>query len=201
MRSKRPRVYFANSMTDLFAEQLCDKDVIRVFAAMAMGTQHRFILLTKRAARMQKLVSNPAFAMEVKRARQDFKRGQVPLAWEWPLHNLWLGVSVEDQQRADERVPHLQATPAQLRLLSCEPLLDRVVLPSLDGIGWVIVGAESGPDARPMQHDWVRGLRDQAVAAGAKFFFKQDALEGKKLPTPELDGRSWTEIPVAARSG
>jgi protein gp37 len=110
----------------------------------------------------------------------------------WPLPNVWLGTSVEDQERADERIPHLLATPAAVRFLSCEPLLGPIDLDEwLDdsrlsgdgrsyrdaparGLGWVICGGESGPGARPMHPDWARSLRDQCAAAGAPFFFKQN---------------------------
>ncbi|ETX26430.1 hypothetical protein RISW2_04375 [Roseivivax isoporae LMG 25204] len=102
----------------------------------------------------------------------------------WPLSNVWLGVSAEDQRRADERVPHLLATPAVVRFVSAEPLLGPVGLTrwsGLEGDGdtmgfgldWVIVGGESGPGARPMHPDWARSLRDQCTAAGVPFFFKQ----------------------------
>jgi protein gp37 len=201
IRSQRPRVFYANSMTDLFAEQLPEEDIVRVFAAMAMGKQHRFVMLTKGAARMQRLLSDPAFALKVKVARRDFKRGQVPLTWTWPLPNLWLGVSIEDQQRADERVPALAKTPAARRFLSVEPLLGPIRLPPLEGIFWVIVGAETGHNARPMDLDWVRPLRDQVKGAGAHFFFKQITVDGTKIGEPELDGRQWIEIPVEARGG
>src|SRR3546814_855707 len=101
---------------------------------------------------------------------------------QWPLPNVWLGVSVEDQKRADERIPYLLTTPAAVRLLSCEPLLGPVRIrdhwlihhhPGDAAIDWVIVGGESGPGARPMHPDWARSLRDQCAAAGVPFFFKQ----------------------------
>jgi protein gp37 len=103
-------------------------------------------------------------------------------------HNVWIGATVEDQERANERIPHLLKIPAKVRFLSCEPLLgpvefsdvthradcvSRLGKPALEGIHWVICGGESGPKARPMHPDWARSLRDQCVAAGVPFFFKQ----------------------------
>jgi protein gp37 len=92
-------------------------------------------------------------------------------AHSWPL-NVWLGTTAENQAEADRRTAHLARIPAQVRFLSCEPLLGRIT-PNLDGIHWVIVGGESGPGARPMHPDWARFLRDQCQAADVAFFFKQ----------------------------
>jgi protein gp37 len=124
----------------------------------------------------------------------------------------WLGVTVEDQRAADERVPWLLDSPARVRFLSCEPLLGAVDLTrwmpsgyvgSCGGqdafdcpISWVIAGSESGPRARPMGEEWVRGLRDQCVSAGTAFFFKQRLDKGRKVEMPLLDGRRWVEFPV-----
>jgi protein gp37 len=140
----------------------------------------------------------------------------------WPLPNVWLGVSVEDQQRADERIPDLLAAPAAVRFLSCEPLLEPVdlsqvrcalagtsymtfdALHALDSlnkgreetrIDWVIAGSESGRNSRPCDIAWVRSLKDQCVGAGVPFFYKQAVINGRKIPTPELDGRTWVEFP------
>lgn len=116
----------------------------------------------------------------------------------WPLHNVWLGTSIETD-RYTFRARHLRDTPASIRFLSCEPLLGPLPSLNLDGIDWVIAGAESGPGARPMNLDWVRELRDRTINAGAAFFFKQDATStGRKIHTPELDGRQWLEYPSAA---
>lgn len=96
----------------------------------------------------------------------------LPHGWNGGWPNVWLGTTVENQAEADRRIPHLLATPAAVRFLSCEPLLDRIT-PNLDGIHWVICGGESGPGARPMHPNWARSLRDQCVAAGVAFHFKQ----------------------------
>ncbi len=132
----------------------------------------------------------------------------------WPLPNVWLGCSVEDQRRADERIPLLLDTPAAVRFISAEPLLSAIKLRetlSINGNGdwlasglsgerkgldWVIVGSESGPNARPCEIEWVKSLRDQCVAASVALFWKQHIINGKKIGLPELDGRSWAEFPA-----
>jgi protein gp37 len=114
---------------------------------------------------------------------------------DWPLPNVHLGVSVESA-KFKTRIDHLRNTPAKVRFLSIEPLLEEVGALDLSGIHQVIVGAESGPGARPMREDWVRSVRDQAIAQGVKFFYKQNAASsGKKISLPMLDGRQWTERP------
>jgi protein gp37 len=142
----------------------------------------------------------------------------------WPLPNVWKGVSCEDQPRADERIPLLRDTPAAVRWVSLEPLLGPVDLSLLhyDGItnidalsgrhgvgrshapgtrlDWVVAGAESGPGARPCDLDWVRGVRNQCSWAGVPFFWKQDVVRGRKISTPELDGRRWVEYPAQDRA-
>lgn len=134
----------------------------------------------------------------------------VPGSWltSWPP-NVWVGVTVEDQQRAAQRLPHLIEIPAPVRFVSVEPLLGPLDLsPWLDKLDWVIVGGESGAQARPAEIDWVRKLRDQVTAAGVAFFFKQwgnwAQREGAgdklvKLTTKTfrvLDGRQWDEFPT-----
>ena len=123
-------------------------------------------------------------------------------AWPWPLANVWLGVSVENQLWADRRIPLLLETPATVRFISAEPLLAETVLlrwlvPEIGGqsIDWVISGCESGPKHRPMELDWARSIRDQCVAAGVSFFLKQAYIGGRFTSMPELDGQVWSEIP------
>jgi protein gp37 len=117
---------------------------------------------------------------------------------DWPLTNAWLGVTAENQRRADERLPILVVTNAVIRFVSVEPLLEPVDLsPWLPHLDWVIVGAESGHGARPMEHAWVRALRDQCDTAGVSFFYKQDAdPRGRKLSLPVLDGRQHIASPT-----
>jgi len=164
---KRKRMVFVNSMSDLFHEDVSFEFIDEVFAIMAMCQQHTFQILTKRPERMREYTTSERI-INVK----------------WPLPNVWLGVSIEDQQTADERIPLLLQTPAAVRFVSAEPLLGLVdlcysafngadSLQTMRGIDWVIVGGESGPKARPMNPQWARDLRDQCKAAGVPFFFKQ----------------------------
>lgn len=192
LRWTRPRRVFVNSMSDLFHKDIPDDSIARIFAVMALAPQHTFQVLTKRHGRMRSLLANPEFRTMVWAAIEDLP---VPVTHythgiivdlPWPLPNVWLGVSVEDQQRADLRIPALLDTPAAVRFISAEPLLGPVNLswlkcpcgecsdPNYDpGIDWVIVGGESGHGARPMHPDWARTLRDQSTRAGIAFHFKQ----------------------------
>ena len=200
---KKPRKVFVNSMSDLFHKDVPFEFIDRVFAVMALCPQHTFQILTKRPERMAEYFSRSDVRAEVgtialvnalrmgRKDADDFRQIR------WPLPNVWLGTSVENQQTADERIPHLLKVPASVRFLSCEPLLDRVDLRYyLDliyigkwekqarwqgtGIHWVIVGGESGHHARPMHMKWVRSLRDQCQSAGVSFFMKQ---WGEWVPT------------------
>jgi protein gp37 len=230
LRWRQPRRIFVNSMSDLFHEDVPDEFIDQVFAVMALCPQHTFQVLTKRAQRMRGYMtasSRPA-ALDValgwavgvaNRSRKCVVQPNAPGGVEdWPLPNVWLGVSVENQQYADERIPLLLQTPAAVRFLSVEPMLGPVDLTQwtsgcrsaeghedcvacsqgkrLDGLDWVIVGGESGAGARPMHPDWARSIRDQCTAAGVPFFFKQwgEWQDGSKLPnwTGEIvlnDGR------------
>jgi protein gp37 len=206
LRQKSPRCYFVNSMSDLFHEALSWSDIGRVFDVMERCPQHVFQILTKRHERMERLCSLRFFAGKP------------------PASNIWLGVSVEDQKRADERIPALLRTPAAVRFLSCEPLLGSIDLRNLrygtfdamtgcgdrerlgawgetPSIDWVIAGAESGAGARRCSVAWIRSIRDQCAGARVPFYYKQYAtLAGKKIPTPVLDGRRWTEFPTTETS-
>lgn len=202
LRWRKPRRIFVNSLSDLFHPAVPDEWIDRVFAVMALCPQHTFIVLTKRPARMRDYFA-------ARREGDPWAEAADEIAdlmgWEShavvleprdiPLPNVHLGVSVENQQAADERIPDLLATPAAVRIVSAEPLLgpvdltyinptDRYELDALigfdadqgtacDSIDGVIVGGESGPHARPMHPDWARSLRDQCAAAGVPFFFKQ----------------------------
>lgn len=163
---KRPRRIFVNSMSDLFHQDIHDDFIGMVFRTMARAPQHTFQVLTKRAERMQRLLTHPKMRGFV---------GDAP----WPLPNVWIGVSVEDQATADKRIPLLLDTPAAVRWISAEPLLAPIDLAEhgLHGgpgqLDWVVVGGESGPKARPMHPEWARGLRDQCAAAAVPFLFKQ----------------------------
>ena len=190
-RWKRPRLVFVESMSDLFHEDVPCEWIDRIIGAMLQAPHHTYQILTKRAERMRDYFNSPAHAAGLAIAGAAF-----------PVPNVWLGVTVENQRTADERIPPLLKTPAAVRWLSMEPLLEEVRLNRVDlcyraipGIAWVVVGAESGPKARPMDTDWVRTIRDQCVPAGVPFFFKQQIVNGRKVEVPELDGHTWEEYP------
>lgn len=193
LRWRRPRRIFVCAHGDLFHEAVPFDWIDRVWGVMALAPRHTFQVLTKRPERMLDIVPKLA------------ARHRPPDGSRWPLPNVWLGVSVEDQAAADERIPLLLQCPAAVRWISAEPLLGRVDLCEhlgmwwnqtmgcfegtgmeinrhRDGrprIGWVVAGGESGPGARPMHPDWARSLRDQCAAAGVAFMFKQ---WGEHLP-------------------
>ncbi|HEU01325.1 MAG TPA: phage Gp37/Gp68 family protein [Aurantimonas coralicida] len=205
LRWTRPRRIFVCSMSDLFHEDVPDEFIDQVFAVMALSPRHTFQVLTKRAERMlQWFEDSGRSAVEATMLYPQFKRWRTPsYCANWPLPNVWLGVSVENQATADERIPLLLETPAALRFLSCEPLLGPIDLKNvkdgtvdaLDGIDfedvgdirttewptssrfgdvdWVIVGGESGPKARRCRVDWVEGLIRQCREASVPCFVKQ----------------------------
>jgi protein gp37 len=208
----KPRRIFVNSQSDLFHPDVPDSFIDQVFAVMAACPQHTFQVLTKRADRMAEYTAGAegriiraGEALAVEHGWCHARQGE-----NWPLPNVWLGTSVENQKAADNRVYHLLRAVAAVRFLSCEPLLgavdlrhvqyDRLIeFDSLTGdhgvarplagrsdarLHWIIAGGESGPGARPMHPDWARGLRDQCAAAGVAFHFKQ---WGEYGPTQALD--------------
>lgn len=187
LRWRKPRRIFVCSLADLFHDDVPDSYIAEVFAAMAQAPQHTFQVLTKRHARMRSLLGEDG--VRLLGAAPDETTVQA-LYDVWPLPNVWLGVSAENQKWADIRIPALLETPAAVRWVSAEPLLGPVVLApewlqadddactcsETNGcreLGWVVAGGESGPGAQPMHPDWARSLRDQCVAAGVPFLFKQ----------------------------
>lgn len=190
---RKPRRVFVNSMSDLFHEQMPDDFIDQVFQVMALARQHTFQVLTKRPKRMRGWMTKPS----------ETKAIWSPTSW--PLPNVWLGVTVENQRWADERIPILLDTPAAVRFISCEPLLGPVDLkpgdwiPPLGGgprvnifrpweempppLDWVIVGGESGPKHRPFDPSWARSIVAQCREAGVAAFVKQlgGARPGNKL--------------------
>jgi protein gp37 len=199
LRWAKPRRIFVNSQSDLFHDQVPDEFVARVFAVMAAARHHTFQVLTKRHGRMRALLSSPDFTTAVAHAFLELPRHQRGSLVQYPLPNVWLGVSVENQQWADIRIPALLETPAAVRFLSCEPLLGpvdmrwRVTVPRYDAprIHWVIVGGESGPGARPMHPEWARSLRNQCTDAGIAFSFKQWGEYTKVEHRHAQDGDVW----------
>lgn len=168
LKWKKPRRIFVNSMSDLFHEKVTTDFILQVYVTMLHADQHVFQILTKRPERMLR------FFRDLQKSVTD-----------WPLRNAWLGVSVEDQKTADERIPILLQTPAAVRFVSYEPALGPVdfsrwlPIQTVGGVemetwlDWIIAGGESGPHARPAHPDWFRQVRDQCQAAGVPFFLKQ----------------------------
>jgi protein gp37 len=173
---KTPQIIFVNSMSDLFHENLPTEDIRNVCEVMAKAARHTFQVLTKRADRLRELLSGPL---------REFAE----------LPNVWWGTSVENRCHGLPRVEHLRQTPAAVRFLSVEPLLEDLGPLDLAGIHWVIVGGESGPRARPMEADWARAIRDQCMKAGVLFFFKQFSGRNVKAAGRDLDGVTWDEMP------
>lgn len=225
LRKRTPTAYFVDSMADLFHEDVPDVYLDRVFGVMAAAYWHVFMVLTKRPERMREYLTrrprdnseraamydNAAaahFRVDCRKAeyeqvrvidRQDEQGAAMGDPCDWPLRNVWLGVSAEDQQRFDERWAQLEETPAAVRFVSAEPLLgpiDMAMPHEIPGTGgswscarhfpvaceclfrrhtpdWIIVGGESGKGARPFHLDWARSLRDQCAAAGVPLFVKQ----------------------------
>ena len=172
---RKPRMVFVNSMSDLFHEEVPFSFIKKVFEVMETCSRHTFQVLTKRPTRMLDYAESCAG-----------REGR-------PSH-VWAGVSVENQYWADLRIPVLGEVPAPVRFLSCEPLLKPITL-DLRGIHWVIVGGESGPRARPIDISWVRDIRDQCIAAGVPFFFKQWGGRTSKAGGRVLDGQIWDQRP------
>jgi protein gp37 len=241
LRWRRGRRIFVNSMSDLFHEDVPDTIIDHVFAVMALSPQHTFQVLTKRPDRMRRYMRSISKCglhgrqMEIRTAVREISPVKMSIAeaeavarisgaretgtWR-PLPNVWLGVSVEDQRSADERIPALLDTPAAVRWVSAEPLLGSIDLawalsrnsldiaagflarglfaPGLETLRplqWGVAGGESGPGARPMHPDWARSLRDQCAAAGVPFMFKQWGEWGSsayKASTGEMVFRQFT---------
>lgn len=179
---KKPTVYFVNSMSDLFHEDVPFVYIDSVFNVIEQAHWHTFQILTKRADRLAAY-----FADRV-----------APV-------NAWIGVSVEDRKYGLSRIDHLRTVPARVRFLSVEPLLEDLGAMNLSGIHWVIVGGESGPKARPMRQEWVESIQEQCEGQGAAFFFKQwggwgadGKRRAKKSNGRLINGRTYDEMPMTA---
>jgi len=170
---RKPSVVFVNSMSDLFHAKVPLAFVRDVFDVIRDTPRHTYQVLTKRALRLRRVADQ----------------------LDWP-DNLWMGVSVESADHLD-RVDDLRQVPARTRFLSCEPLLGSLRGIDLSGIHWLIAGGESGPNCRPVDAEWLRELRDQSVASGTRFFFKQWGGRTPKANGRDLDGRQWNEYPAA----
>lgn len=216
----RARRVFVDSMSNLFHPRATTSFLADVFAVMATNLlsdkdTHTFQVLTKRPKRMRSLLNSDTFRNDVAtRAAARFEPDRrdtirAGVRFNWPLPNVWLGVSVEDQQHADERIPELLTANASLRFLSCEPLLGPVDLTSFGTfyggdpredtwplLDWVIVGGESGPGARLMDPAWAQALRDQCADGSIPFFFKQTGTQLARrwgLPGKGHDPADWRE--------
>lgn len=212
LRWQRPRKIFVAAHGDLFHENVPVDWLDRLFAVMALCPRHDFQILTKRPRRMHDYIvqfdGDEAMERVIDQAR--FIAGSrgaeiVTNATMVALPNAWLGVSAEDQQTAEDRIPVLLETPAAVRWLSAEPLLGPVEIddflwpaegrPALD---WVVAGGESGPGARPMDPSWPRSLRNQCICGRVPYFFKQWGGTTAKAGGCELDGRTWRQMPGAS---
>ncbi|ADR20245.1 hypothetical protein MATR_21390 [Marivirga tractuosa] len=175
---KKPRVVFVNSMSDLFHPDVPVDFIQKVFKVMKENPQHVFQLLTKRPEILKYYDSE---------------------GWlDWS-HNIWMGISVEDE-RVMDRIDLLRDTNARVKFLSCEPLIGPLPNMNLEKIDWVIVGGESGRKPRPMDTDWVTDIKDQCKKANVAFFFKQWGGTNKKKTGRELEGRTWDEMPIIAEN-
>jgi protein gp37 len=176
LRWRRPKLVLVNSMSDLFHEAVPPEYIQAVFDTMVRADQHVFQVLTKRHDRLAELAP------------------ELP----WPK-NVWMGVSVENR-RFVKRADALRTVPAAVKFISAEPLLGPLTGLDLAGIDWLIAGGESGPRHRRADPDWVRLLRDQCLAEGVAFFFKQWGGPTPKARGRDLDGRPWNEMPTGRAS-
>ena len=180
LRWRRSRRIFVNSMSDLFQDGVSTKYITRVGRVMERANWHTYQVLTKRPERMRSLLSDE-------------------LGWLSTLNHVWFGVSVENRRHGLPRIDVLRRTPASVRFLSIEPLLEDLAVIDLSGIDWVIVGGESGPRARPMREEWVISIRDQCRRAKVPFFFKQWGGVRKHVTGRLLEGETHNALPEALR--
>jgi protein gp37 len=174
---RKPRMVFVNSMSDLFHADIPEEFQREIFAVMLKEDRHIYQVLTKRPGRAARFLSRNLSRMGIR---------------ELPEH-IWIGASVEDQS-VIHRVRQIRSTAVKVRFLSCEPLLGPLDL-DLEGIHWVIAGGESGGRYRPPKEKWVLSVRDQCVASGVPFFFKQWGGRKPKAGGRLLDSRTWDEMP------
>lgn len=168
---KKPSIIFVNSMSDLFHEEVPDDFILKVFETMNEASWHQFQVLTKRPERVLELNKK--------------------LKWS---NNIWMGTSVENEDYKF-RIDILSKTSAKIKFLSLEPLLGPLGKLKLKNIDWAIVGGESGPKARPMDHDWVVEIQEQCEEQNVPFFFKQWGGKNKKQAGRILNGKTWDEMP------
>jgi protein gp37 len=176
LRWRQPRMIFVNSMSDLFHEGVPDEYIESVCRAMLLANWHTYQVLTKRSGRLKRMLSGKL---------SDAARAQ----------HIWWGVSVENRKHGLPRIADLRESPARVRFLSIEPLIEDIGQINLEGIHWVIVGGESGPGARPIAPEWVRSIRAQCAAIDVAFFFKQWGGVRKSKTGRTLDGTTYNAFP------
>ena len=176
LRWRNPKMIFANSMSDLFHEDVPESYVVAVAKVMVAANWHTYQVLTKRSERLRKLLDTS-------------------LRFAADQRHIWWGVSVENRKYGLPRIEDLQSTDAAMRFLSVEPLLEDLGKFDLSRIDWVIVGGESGHGARPMKKEWVVSVRDQCKREGVPFFFKQWGGVRKSAAGRKLDGKTYDEFP------
>jgi protein gp37 len=169
---KKPRMIFVNSMSDLFHQDVPLEFIQKVFGVMRQASWHTYQLLTKRSSRLCELTQSI----------------------DWPV-NVWMGVSIENGDYA-YRIDHLRQTGSHIKFLSLEPLLGPLPDMNLRSMDWVIVGGESGPNARPMKKEWVIDVKEQCQSADIPFFFKQWGGVHRKRNGRTLHGRTWDQMPA-----
>lgn len=245
---RAPRRVFVNSMSDLFFERFTNEEIAAVFGVMAASSRHTYQILTKRARRMREwfawidstadingtmhVEAGHHIADDVGDDEAEYEEDDPAIVLgheicdaEWPLSNVWMGVSVDDRKHGLPRIDELREVPAAVRFLSIEPLLEDLGRLDLRGIHWVIAGCESGVGARECKVDWLRSIRDQCADAGVAFFLKQavdtwtpdDQVEptgiyagdgsdrkgrgfgGKVIELPYLDGVQHKAFPEVSR--
>src|SRR5579864_7750206 len=175
---RTPKLVFVNSMSDLFQTGVPDEYAAAVSHVMVKANWHTYQVLTKRSERMRDLLAGSLrFAAAQK--------------------HIWWGVSVEDRKYGLPRIEHLRESPAAVRFLSIEPLLEDLGPIDLSGISWVIVGGESGHGARPLKEEWVLSIREQCKTAGVPFFFKQWGGIRKNDSGRRLNGRTYDDSPAS----
>lgn len=181
LKLKKPERIFIGSMTDVGGDWVPEDSLDRMFAYMALA-RHTFQILTKRPERMRDYLRSSRQRLRIAIVDLGRELGLKPESYEayetfefdWPLQNIWLGTSVENQKAADDRIPQLLQTPAAIRFLSCEPLLEQVTLDNyLPYLDWIIVGGESGPSTRQCNTDWIRSIVHQCRQTKTAVFVKQ----------------------------
>ncbi len=177
LKWSKPKKIFVNSMSDLFHPEVPDDYIVEVARVMMEASWHQFQVLTKRADRIHMLL----------KTKLRFATG---------TNHIWWGVSVENRKHGLPRIDELRDTPASIKFLSIEPLLEDLGPVNLSGIDWVIVGGESGRGARPIEESWVKDLLRQCKQQKVRFFFKQWGGVNKKAAGRQLNGRTYDELPI-----